>query len=47
MSARILGSIDIIGGFLIILSRGHYPTFSSFFLAIGIVLLLKGLYSMI
>lgn len=47
MSARLLGSIDIVGGFLLILARSHYPTFSTLFLIFGIILIGKGLYSML
>lgn len=47
MSARLLGSIDIIGGFLLVLSRNHYPTFSALFLIVGIALIGKGLFSML
>ncbi len=47
MSARLLGSIDIIGGFLLLLARNHYPDFSTLFLIFAIALIGKGLYSML
>lgn len=47
MSARILGSIDIVGGILLLVARNHYPTFGALFLIIGILLIGKGLMSML
>ncbi len=47
MSARLLGGIDLVGGFLLVLSRGYYPRFSALFIVFGIALIVKGLYSMV
>jgi len=47
MSARLMGAVDIIGGFLLIISRTQYPSFATVFLGLGITLIVKGLYSML
>ncbi|MFP4115896.1 MAG: hypothetical protein ACLFTQ_01685 [Candidatus Aenigmatarchaeota archaeon] len=45
MSARILGGIDILGGFLLVLSRVQYPRFGIIFL--GLILIGRGIFSLL
>ncbi|MFP4045441.1 MAG: hypothetical protein ACLFS3_00035 [Candidatus Aenigmatarchaeota archaeon] len=45
MSAKLLGTVDILAGLLLILARTHYGKFAIVFWILGLILIGKGLMS--